>query len=989
MVLSDILTGVGLFSVMQNNTSSTSSKVQQLFVNESLLKNLATVAMSKPELEKLLKSIESDVVAANNHKKPGYIYVVPEQESETKNTLDIVPYRNIKTTKSSLFVAKPVSTPTKSTINPKILKNEDGLIIAENVIPKEDTIKIVEQAKDLIEETSFKQTAGAVSWGYGKQWMRINAMTPAQREGLVIGKQLNGYEITQDMKDNFIKTGNSKGFPLYGYTTIDKNGNKLPPIPKDIVNYLSSIGIDISQYDASYNSVYDKEDAGSLIIHQDNTETNKSPIITISLGRPMKFITYELTNPDDFNVADSNNTAFRIAVNAVSAEALKLNLIPQSAKDKSGKIKYGHLTPDTLLKYAEQIDKKQGTNLKQFVIEKLKEQFKNAEKTEYNLKNGAVLVFSGKNRNVLHEIVFDPETNEESMESGFPTLKVNKAFKGLNQADRIVDTNDYRVVLTLRKVEGPTLKNVINEPKLISSLSTQPQAPLTSEEIYTQLGDKTQIPNIEIDNVAGRKASTSKGIVAYRTRDNNFLEAFEKDRTIGNPWNSRGYGLYKTKSVKESVIEFTKWLTGEAHTDKLQDYRQAIIDNLDNLRGKKIIYYEELNEPSHATALYYLVNKYDWSKPTTPTVSNYIFTYARTSDNSYEVSTAGDTRFSALHAVLKDGRTIEEAYQLDIKGYRKYDKGDKVIVSGRFVTEDEDGNEIVVDNSKAVFEKEVLYYGNEQGLVEINIEGDVFEVLKSDIVPFNPKDKNWKKGKGKKPLIPYNSEDLYVLYKELWKEFFNENPRLLEDLRQKAQGKVLTDKFASSAISQARALADILNETSQAVTVTKTPTTKPQSSSDIKLEVYIPDYTLAKSVHNTIQGRVAKGENFAAVKNELYKKFYDSISEKYDQIPKDVNFNIRYVFGNNIIETKSIQDEARIKNVLVYDSITNRDPEIEKILTGLLYINAFVLYQKFGKINKQFLPPNLVAKVVVRETIDKANINENELNKVLEIIRNC
>jgi hypothetical protein len=38
---------------------------------------------------------------------------------------------------------------------------------------------------------------------------------------------------------------------------------------------------------------------------------------------------------------------------------------------------------------------------------------------------------------------------------------------------------------------------------------------------------------------------------------------------------------------------------------------------------------------------------------------------------NYEVSTAGDRRFSALVARLQDGRTIEEAYQLDVKGYRK------------------------------------------------------------------------------------------------------------------------------------------------------------------------------------------------------------------------------------------------------------------------------------------------------------------------------
>ena len=49
------------------------------------------------------------------------------------------------------------------------------------------------------------------------------------------------------------------------------------------------------------------------------------------------------------------------------------------------------------------------------------------------------------------------------------------------------------------------------------------------------------------------------------------------------------------------------------------------------------------------------------------------FTWRRYSPHAgYEVSSKGDKRFSALFAVLPDGRTIEEAYQLDVKGYRKH-----------------------------------------------------------------------------------------------------------------------------------------------------------------------------------------------------------------------------------------------------------------------------------------------------------------------------
>lgn len=45
-----------------------------------------------------------------------------------------------------------------------------------------------------------------------------------------------------------------------------------------------------------------------------------------------------------------------------------------------------------------------------------------------------------------------------------------------------------------------------------------------------------------------------------------------------------------------------------------------------------------------------------------------VFTWSRF--NGYEVSTKGDKRFSAFTAIMPDGRTIEQHYQLDIKGYQ-------------------------------------------------------------------------------------------------------------------------------------------------------------------------------------------------------------------------------------------------------------------------------------------------------------------------------
>ena len=126
-----------------------------------------------------------------------------------------------------------------------------------------------------------------------------------------------------------------------------------------------------------------------------------------------------------------------------------------------------------------------------------------------------------------------------------------------------------------------------------------------------------------------------------------------------------------------------------------------------------------------------------------------VFTWARVADNHYECSSLGDQRFSALTAKLKDGRTIEEAYQLDVKGYRS------------------------ITN-------------------------------------------NWHKGKGKQPLTALSPEQLWEAYLFLWETWSNENSTLMDELAIAAKHKVLTDCFAWTPISQARALSVILNNRSNA-----------------------------------------------------------------------------------------------------------------------------------------------------------------------------
>lgn len=193
------------------------------------------------------------------------------------------------------------------------------------------------------------------------------------------------------------------------------------------------------------------------------------------------------------------------------------------------------------------------------------------------------------------------------------------------------------------------------------------------------------------------------------------------------------------KTPVDFVIAWTK--------DGLENYDMRSIESggtgqAIDMASRKGIPVINLANPDWREKLDIILNK-KTSKP-----KKDAFSWARFSENSYEVSSKGDKRFSALYAKLNDGRTIEEAYQLDVKGYRK------------------EGND-------------------------------------------------WKLGKGKPPIREITKEQQWEEYKGLWKQYLNENPALLQDLKKKAKGKVLTDKFAKTDVSQARALAEILSEKAQ------------------------------------------------------------------------------------------------------------------------------------------------------------------------------
>ena len=236
------------------------------------------------------------------------------------------------------------------------------------------------------------------------------------------------------------------------------------------------------------------------------------------------------------------------------------------------------------------------------------------------------------------------------------------------------------------------------------------------------------------------------------------------------------------------------------------------------------------------------------SQPTQQTTTPQLMQWGVTSDNSFEVSTAanksgvvGDSRFSALNATFKPetiidgvdvgGKTIEYVYQTVIK---KSGKG------------------------KAPAKDSRLYN----------------EALKT---------------KEERENFSY-----YEAYLPLWQEWARQNPELIEELREKSKGKILTDRFAGNTIvSQARALADILNSTSAAQpNVTETPVTS-----------------------ETEQRLLSFKEEFTGSTNRLYGKMPQDLFDKLKAfIEGDISVLTEREAQQIILHTKSILSNTGTSN---------------------------------------------------------------------------
>jgi hypothetical protein len=209
--------------------------------------------------------------------------------------------------------------------------------------------------------------------------------------------------------------------------------------------------------------------------------------------------------------------------------------------------------------------------------------------------------------------------------------------------------SEYKLDYTPSEIDNGTMKvkQELNDIDIIEYYGGRVVAAPTiqtfsseTEQLYSQMGNITQSENVVLPGVGNLADVTYEGknfwseivpearnwyenpsnpiIIAYRgNRKKSFLENY-KSNTIGNPFDwQKEYGTRDQQGVI-STKKFIEWLiTGNnfGEENATEAYRQALVNDFKSGKWKNnvILYYQEKNYATHATALDYLINKYNWN----------------------------------------------------------------------------------------------------------------------------------------------------------------------------------------------------------------------------------------------------------------------------------------------------------------------------------------------------------------------------------------
>lgn len=206
-----------------------------------------------------------------------------------------------------------------------------------------------------------------------------------------------------------------------------------------------------------------------------------------------------------------------------------------------------------------------------------------------------------------NNILSDKELNRD-----YQAIAKQDNVKGYTVSTFIQEESPMDRYLKLKPTMDDIAQDDIDVSKEDRSLRSEDKSDQESSpsDIYNQLGNKTQSDNVLIkpwgELKENKVAILPQGIVATRIPNTN--------EHFGNPFShdpaGKTQGLIKTETIREAVEKYINWVINsqEARAEWIREQLKS-----GELKNKPVFYYKELGEPSHATALDYLINNYKFN----------------------------------------------------------------------------------------------------------------------------------------------------------------------------------------------------------------------------------------------------------------------------------------------------------------------------------------------------------------------------------------
>lgn len=160
----------------------------------------------------------------------------------------------------------------------------------------------------------------------------------------------------------------------------------------------------------------------------------------------------------------------------------------------------------------------------------------------------------------------------------------------------------------------------------------------------------------------------------------------------------------------------------------------------------------------------------------------------------------------------------------------------------------------------------------------------------------------------------------YEAYLPLWQEWARQNSTLISELKAKSAGKILTDKFARTKVSQARALTDILNNFNESATK-KQDTTSIQEEAPIQEDdkLYAEDLARCARQMSPIERKHRVERITRMFSSIVNSKLKDKLAAYNDKIQAETNPKVKndLLFGRKKITRFSVIKSEGVQSIMM------------------------------------------------------------------------